>query len=160
MSDRLAADKDFQEFSCSINNLVGKIQLSKTGSFFQKYFQHTISDVELSKLLTGLDFTSKEEFSLFLKKILLLKAKVNSKFPEIVNDDSKKAAIEAAARKVILNLVKPNHTTGDCWVAWLAALSACSQYCAMQEVYTYDSCMWECTGIVSGPAGLCFLMAD
>jgi len=85
---------------------------------------------------------------------------VNRKFPEMVNDDSKKAAIEAAARKVILNLAKPNNTTGDCWVAWMAALSACSQYCAMQQTYYYDDCFWSCSGSISFGAGVCFLTAD
>lgn len=159
LSDRLAADKDFQEFSYSIYQLVGKLQATKTGIIFQKYFQHSISDVELSTLLSSLNFSSKDEFTMFIRKTILLKSEIVCKFPELANSNNK-LFVESAAKKTSANFVKPIHTTGDCWVLFLSALSACTQGCAIYYPSDWEACIDWCYGSVIAGSGLCFLLAD
>jgi hypothetical protein len=161
LSERLAAEKDFQDLSISVFSFFEKMQKSESGNLFKNLILRKTTENDAILFANKLGYSTLEELNLFFKNIVALKNHVQQRFPELISGDGdNKKEIESAAIKVLVAKGKPGHTTADCWVAWLAALTACSQYCALQETYYYDDCFWACSASVSSGAGLCFLLAD
>jgi len=159
LTDRLVADKDFQELSISAYHLISKVQNTRSGVIFQKYFQKTITDAELIQLLKSIGYGSKDEFTSELKKMYLHKIELIRRFAELTITDNK-GAIESAAKRVVEIAAKPNpHTISECWLLYLTMLTACSQGC---EIYAenWENCMMDCTIYVSSIVSTCFLLAD
>ena len=169
LSDRLAADKDFQEFSFLIYDFTGKVQATKSGRLVLNYFEHKITADESNTLFRKLGFASKEEFTEYWKKIYQLKENFQAKFTELINLSDAKAIVECASQKVaaekeFFKLVK--YPVDYCWYALVALLTGCQQavcnpaFHTNNPYFSYNNCMDVCIAFaITGSAG-CFLFAD
>lgn len=157
LSDRLAADKDFQEFAIGVYNLIAKIQETKSGNLFVKYFQNSISEEDQLKLLTALGYSTNNEFRSFLKVTYEKNLSVNARF-KLLSIDNAKLAIEQAADKVVKEILKPVHTVADCWLLFVSGMSACFQGCPFS--YDPEACYDYCYALVISSSSTCFLFAD
>lgn len=160
LSDRLAADKDFQDYSIAIYKMVNEVQKTKSGKLFTNYFDKKTSEEEKNTLSSIIGFSSNEEFVLYLKKINSHKLLIVQKFPELLSIPNNQEVIETASKKVVKTVLKPNpHTTGDCWAFFSASLLACTQGCEFSQM-GYEYCLSWCYSVVSAAALTCFELAD
>lgn len=160
LKERLIMDNHFRDLSTSAYTLITKIQESKTGRLFRKYFEKTISREELSILINGAGFSSKDDFVAYLKEMYLNKLQVNRKFPELNTDINSAKSVIEAGKQVVADELKPTHTAGQCWALFLSASSACIQGCAYWEPGNWETCMELCMSVVISGSSLCFLLAE
>lgn len=159
LSERLAADKDFQDFSLYVYSLFGKLKETKSSHLFKRFVSNAATEADLAILAGNLGYTGKKDFFKSLERLALLKTEVTCKFPELMEGtESINKVIESAALKVVEKIKKPELTTAECWLYWTTGLFACSQYCAYVE--DYDTCWWSCSAAMSAAAGMCMLEAD
>lgn len=159
LSDRLAADKDFQEFSFLIYEFTGKTQATNSGKLLLNYFEQKNSSEETNSLLTNLGYSSQNDFNAFWKKIYRLKSAFQTNFSELTNMGNAKEILEVAAQKVAVEKEfskKAKYPASWCWAAWVAQMATCNLVCAGEP----ESCWLACYAFASSGAGLCFLFAD
>ncbi len=129
LSERLAADKDFQQFSFLIYEFTGKVQATKSGKLLINYFEYKNTTEEASILFSNLGFASSEKFNEYWKKIYQLKLNFQTKFPELISLNNPREILEVAAKKVAMNKVFSEISTlptAICWAILAASLGACS----------------------------------
>ena len=100
LSDQLASDKDFQEFSFLLYDLTGKIQATKSGRLLLNYFEHKNTAVESNSLFAKLEFSSEKKFRAFWNKAFMLKTSFQEKYADLFKLSDAKMTIEIAAQKV------------------------------------------------------------
>lgn len=162
LSDRLAADKDFQDFAFMIYEFSARTQSTKSGKLVLNYFEHKITDEETKTMLGNLGFVSQTDFNAFWKKIYELKLSFQKEFPELVNLENAKEIVETAAQKVALEKdfsKLSKYPTSYCWEALAAQLSFC-MIVVCNGASDWENCMAACTAIAITGSGLCFLLAD
>ena len=160
LSDRLAADKDFQDYSIAIFKMVTEVQKTKSGKLFTKYFDKNTSEEEKTTLSSIIGFSSNEEFVLYLKKINSHKLSITQKFPELLTIETNQEIIESASKEIVKTVLKPNpHTTSDCWLLFSSFLLTCNEACPFDGM-DYETCLSWCYGSAAATAFICFETAD
>lgn len=159
LSDRLAADIDFQKFSTGVHDLIVKVKETNSGQLFLEYLHRTISNENKAILLSNLGYFSEESFLSFFIDNNNHKEAVQRKFPELKKFEITKSDIENAVIKVFRNRNKLLHTDLDCLAAYAALLNACLNGCYL---YANDVslCIEECWLSVSAFYFSCILTAD
>lgn len=168
LSDRLAADKDFQEFSFLIYEFTGKTQATKSGKLLLNYFEQKNSSEETNTLLTNLGYSSQNDFNAFWKKIYRLKSAFQTNFSELASMGNAKETLEVAAQKVAVEKEfskKAKLPAAVCWTLLAAELGICSIYVCNAQGLDNCGCPWElCMGVCTAAAitysGICFLFAE
>lgn len=83
LSERLAADKNFQFYAISTYDFILNVKEKKSGKLLLKYLEQSISSEEKDLLLSALSYESENTFRLFLINSYNLKIKLDEKFPEL-----------------------------------------------------------------------------
>ena len=158
LSDRLVANKHFQELSFLVYSLTGKLQKSKSTGIFQKYFLKTITDVETAQLLRSLELSSKEELNNLLRSIFLAKTRLQIDFPELTHSSDAGIAVKLACAKISKGekFANPAEFNPSCWDTFLLSLSACNLGCLSEP--DYWACYDPCFAMASAFWGICQLI--
>lgn len=151
ISDRLAADENFQSFVTGMHAFTSKIKTNETVNLFQLITEQKATEQQKEEFANGIGMKYYEEVTAELKTVFTYKAGFQKTFEkEIITKDEMKISVSS----VLLNRkINPS----DCWTIWLAQMAACAFLCNFE----YDSpCYYSCFAIASGESGLCFLLAD
>lgn len=159
LSDRLAADKDFQDFALGVYNLVAKIQRTKTSTLFANYLNRTISTEEKIIFLEKTGYQTEQELISFFVNNNNHKTAFNTKFPALHKIDDSKIVLVEAFKIVVKNFFKPSHTDLECLAAFAASLNACYSGC---YIYANDpfQCTLDCWTAISALYFMCILTAE
>jgi hypothetical protein len=101
LSERLAADKDFQDYVFFSYELTGKVLATQSAKLFKKVFDKIASKDEESKLLNNLGFDDRNELNRYLYTNLLKANSFYNKFSELRSLTNSSEIILSAARKVV-----------------------------------------------------------
>ena len=145
LSDRLAADKDFQEFTVAMYQFLNKIQSMELGNLLTKYCRQTASKEEKITLATSIGFNSDETFRAFLVNLYIQGASLNEKFPELKEFTKYESSIRLAARNVVYS--KLTVTVEECWDAFFALTAIWSLYC--QQAPDWSTCTIQSFALIS-----------
>ncbi len=162
MSDRLAADKDFQQFAFLTYELIGKVQESKSEKLLQAVLENRNSEQEAQTLLANLGFSTIVEFKNYWQNVYQLRYNFRTKFSEDFNNVDVKATIEQAVKKISPNqlfLKAKKLPAYVCWGVFTATLAGCQIiWCNGSE--DWYSCMSSCAALATSEMSLCYLFAD
>ncbi len=165
LSDRLAADKDFQEFSFLIYDFTAKVRTTKSGELVLNYFGKKTTEEESKTMLDKLGFFSKSEFQNYWKKIYQLKASFQSKFTELHDLPDVSEIVKIAAQRVALekgfykNSNSAKLPASVCWLNLVVETNNCTLiWCYNAE--DWEGCMAACVALSIASSGICFLFAD
>ncbi|MEQ1675474.1 MAG: hypothetical protein ABL876_02160 [Chitinophagaceae bacterium] len=158
LSDRLAADKDFQAYSIYTYEFIVKVRETKTGNLLVKYFNQTANAVEKETLAFALGYHSEEGVKSFLINAYKLKNDLNQKFPELREFEKYQADIRTARSKVAISVLRPHHTAEDCWDLFFAISTLCSTTCLTAT--EWSSCWIDCYAGLGGVITVCLIAAD
>ena len=157
LSDRLAADKDFQNFTMSVYCFLENIKTSDCAGLFKKYFSKELTIQEKEDFIFRSGFVTEEEFINTCKEIYSQKVAITTKFPELLIPDNE-STVKVAALKVASNkLQNIKLRTLDCWTLFCAGVLACNINCAIYYPDNYYQCWEGCFNVVSASWGLCQL---
>lgn len=104
LSDRLAADKDFQDFALGVYNLVAKIQRTKTSTLFANYLNRTISTEEKIIFLENW-LSNRAGVNILFVNNNNHKTAFNTKFPALHKIDDSKIVLVEAFKIVVKNFL-------------------------------------------------------
>jgi hypothetical protein len=158
LSDRLAADKDFQAYAIATYEFIVKTRETKTGNLLVKYFNQSANLVEKATLATILGYNSEESLKSFLINVYKLKTNLNEKFPELQEFTKYQLQIRIARSKAAISVLKPQHTTEDCWDLFYTISTLCSTTCLAAP--DWSTCWIDCFAGLGGLTILCLITAD
>ncbi len=151
ISDRLAADENFQTFVTGMHAFTSKIKTNETVNLFQLIAEQKATPQQKEEFAKGIGMKSFAEVTAELKTVFTYKAGFQKTFEKdkIDLENYKNSVKKTAEFKRI--------KTSDCWTTFLALMSACTLACANSS----DSeCYFTCMIPASSWFGSCFLIAD
>lgn len=158
MSDRLAADKDFQSFVIFSISLTTKIKETKSAKLFDSYVRNTANNNDAEAFVNSIGYVSKNSFNAALINNYKLKVRLNEKFSELKEFEKNAEAIRLAVNTVASEKLKPQTTTEQCWDAYFALTSIWSAYCLGVE--DWSACILQSYSAISLFTIGCLLIAD
>lgn len=163
MSERLAADENFQEFAIHSVQLLAKIQSVKRINFFREIASKgSLEAVATTRFLTESGFESVQSIRDGFSYVAVLFNKISSSFPEIANNSIKDYEFVNAFQLLQKNQkieerlkVNGKIPAAICWAIYVV----CTANCFMQFGDNFELYV-ECMAACSSAVGLCYLFAD
>jgi len=156
LPDKLAADKNFQEFVFFTCDFISRIESKSTVDLLAKYFSKTLLANEESQLFANLNLENSNNLNNYFRVGFSNSVKFRNAFPELNKIKNFEEVILEAARNVISTrkiILRPL----TCWEQFLLLLSNCNIGCYGQPE---DECFWPCYNAATGWFSFCNLIEE
>jgi hypothetical protein len=158
LSEKLAADKDFQEFTLVFYFLTKKIKEANIGTQLVKYFNQSATALEREKIASIFGYNSDEKFRVFLLNTALRGVELGKKFPELKEYEKNKQSITQAGHMALSVTLKTFRDPAACWDMYFGLIAIWSAYCLTEP--DWSTCITNAYAAISAATITCLILAE